>query len=211
MIVDGFGRDELSKCISAIALKDDKKITLAQEGAFTVVTSDNKSENMTMAWAGPTTMIMVPSQGSKEFLQARLDGVSSLKDNEAFVTVAGKANQAAPIWFAGAFKNDSSIAQGLAQLGERPTGLYGSLGLANGLDLDVGVSFESAKAATSILGKVKPFLSIARAQLGVNAALLDKLELATVGADMVMALKLSDVDLETLQALAAPMMSGFGK
>lgn len=211
MIVDGFGRDELSKCISAIALKEGEKITITQEGAFTVVTSDRKNKNMTLAWSGPNTMIMVPESANKEFLQARLDGESSLKENEAFVAAAAKANQTAPIWFAAAFKNNSQIAKSLGQLGQTPAGLYGSLGLATGLDLDVGVIFSDAKAATSTLNKAKPFLALARAKLGANAALLDKLELATAGADMVMSLELSEMDLDTLQAMAGPMLGGFGK
>lgn len=211
LLVQGFEREEMSKCITAMATKQGKKVTLTQDGAFTIVTSDVAEENMTIAWPGGSTMIMVPGKGNKEFLQARMDGKDGLKSNPAFVASAGKANQAAPIWFAASFKKNSPVAQGMSAMGQTPTGLYGSIGLTTGLDFDMGVSFVDAAAATATLNMARPFVGMAKSQLGPNAYLVDKLKMVTEGADMVLSISLTEADLEKLQAMAGPMMGTLGK
>lgn len=211
LLVQGFEREEMSSCITAMAKKDGKKVTLTQEGAFTMVVSEDADENMTIAWPGGNTMIMVPGQGNKEFLQDRMDGKDGLKGNAAFVASAAKAKQSAPIWFAAAFKSGSPVAQGMGAMGQTPTGLYGSVGLTKGLDFDMGVSFADAAAATATLNMAKPFLGMAKSQLGSNADLVDKLKMETAGADLVLSISLSEADLEKLQAMAGPMMGSFGK
>ncbi len=211
LVVQGFERAELTKCISSMAEKEGKKVTVEEEGAFTFVHADAKDENINIAWAGNDTLIMVPEQDDKAYLQARLDGKDSLSANAAFTKAAGKANQAAPIWFAAAFKEGSPAAQGLGQMGSAPSGVFGSIGFTSGLELAVGVSFADEAAAKSTIEMIKPFIGMAKGQLGPNGALLDKLQLVAQGADMMMSMNLSEADLATLQALAGPMMGGLGQ
>src|SRR5690606_18583084 len=48
MLVQGFNREEMSSCITAMSKKDGKKVTVTQDGAFTQVASEDADENMTI-------------------------------------------------------------------------------------------------------------------------------------------------------------------
>ncbi len=208
LIVNGFAREQLTKCVKAMAEKEGEKIELTDEGSFTILVKDDKTT--TIGWVNDTTMIAVPDKNDKEFIQARIDGKDGLKGNAGFDAAAGKANQEAPIWFAANFAEGSPAASGMGAMGAAPKGFYGSVAFSSGVDLNLGVTFADAKSAEETLNMAKPMLGMAKGQLGPAGSLVDKLELATKGADLTVGLKLTDADVDTLKGLAGPMLGGMG-
>ncbi len=188
MIVKGFARKQLTDCATAMAAKEGEKIEIAEEGKFTFITN-KESEKTAIAWVDDTTMLLV-------------------KGNAGFETAAGKAKQSAPIWFAGNFADGSPAASAGGAMGAAPKGFYGSIGFTDGIDFDLGVTFADAKAAEETLNMAKPMLGMAKGQLGPAGDIVDKLQMATKGADMTVGLKLTDADVEKLKALAGPMLGG---
>ncbi len=208
LIVNGFAREQLTKCAKAMAEKEGEKIELTEDGKFTMVVKDDKKT--AIGWIDDKTMIMIPDQGDKEYLTARIEGKDGLKGSAGFETAAGKAKQGAPIWFAGYFADGSPAASGMGAMGAAPKGFYGSIGFSTGVDFDLGVTFADAKSAEETLNMAKPMLGMAKGQLGPAGSLVDKLELATKGEDLTVGLTLTDADIETLKGLAGPMLGGMG-
>ena len=206
MIVNGFAREQLTTCATAMAAKEGKKVEITEEGKFTFITHEDKKT--TIAWVDGTTMLLVPNKDDKAYLEARIAGKDGLKGNAGFETAAGKAKQSAPIWFAGNFAAGSPAATGAGAMGAAPTGFYGSIGFTDGLDFDLGVTFADAKSAEETLNMAKPMLGMAKGQLGPAGDIVDNLKLATKGADMTVGLKLTEADIEKLKALAGPMLGG---
>ncbi len=206
LIAKGIDRATVTKCVKAIAEKEGEKIEITEEGKFTFTVSDG--EKTGMVWLDDTTVLLVPEKSDKEFLQARLDGKDSLKDNAAFAALAGKAKQSEPVWFAGALKDGSPAASGMGAMGEAPKGFYGSVGVSGGIDFNLGLTYADEKTATETLNMVKPMLGMAKGPLGPAADLLDKLKMATSGADLTVALKLTDADIDKLKDSAGSILGG---
>jgi len=206
MIVKGFARKQLTDCAAAMAAKEGEKIEISEEGKFTFITN-KETEKTAIAWVDDTTMLLVPNKDDKAFLEARMAGKDGLS-NAGFKTAAGKAKQSAPIWFAGHFADGSPAASAGGAMGAAPKGFYGSIGFTDGIDFDLGVTFADAKAAEETLNMAKPMLGMAKGSLGPAGDIVDKLEMATKGADMTVGLKLTDADVEKLKALAGPMLGG---
>tara|TARA_R110002096_G_scaffold433381_2_gene651988 strand:- start:29681 stop:30712 length:1032 start_codon:yes stop_codon:yes gene_type:complete len=205
MIVNGFAREQLTTCATAMAAKEGKQVEITEEGKFTIVSHEGKTT--TIAWVDATTMLLVPKKDDKAYLEARMAGKDGLKGNAGFETAAGKANQSAPIWFAGNFAAGSPAGRGVG-MGAAPKGFYGSLGFADGLDFNLGVTFADAKSAEETLNMAKPLLSIGKSKLGPAADIVDNLKLATNGADMTVGLKLTEADIAKLKTLAGPILGG---
>ncbi len=207
MIINGFARKQLTDCATAMAAKEGEKIEITEEGKYTFITNKN-AEKTAIGWVDDTTMLLVPNKDDKAFLEERMAGKNGLKGNAGFETAAGKAKQAAPIWFAGNFADGSPAASGMGAMGAAPKGFYGSIGFTDGIDFDLGVTFADAKSAEETLNMAKPMLGMAKGQLGPAGDIVDKLQMATKGADMTVGLKLTDADVEKLKALAGPMLGG---
>ena len=96
----------------------------------------------------------------------------------------------------------------MGAMGEAPKGFYGSLGVTNGIDFNLGLGYADEKTATDTLNMVKPMLGMVKGRLGPAGDLVDKLKMATSGADLTVALELTSADIEKLKALAGPMLGG---
>ncbi len=206
VIAKGLEREVLNKCTKAMAEKEGEKVEIVEEGNFTIVTGDG--ETTTLMWLDGTTILMAPKNNDKEYLQARFDGKDSLKDNAAFAAVAAKAKQSQPVWFAGLLRDGSPATSTMGAMGDAPKTFYGSVGVTSGINFNLGVGYADEKTATETLNMVKPMLGMAKGQLGPAADLVDKLKMATSGADLTVALELTDADIEKLKALAGPMLGG---
>jgi hypothetical protein len=206
VLVRGLTREPLIKCIKAIAALEKSEVAIADEGSFTTITGKGKDETQGLAWINADTMVLVPGQINKEYLQARIDGKDGLNGNADFGVPAAKANQAAPIWFAGQFGESSKAAKGMGAMGSQPKAVYGSLGFQAGFQLAVGVTFADEKAAAATVAQVKPQLGMAKGFLGPAGSLVDKVEMGNEGADMKVSLSLTEAEVEQLTSMAGAMM-----
>ncbi|MCP4446513.1 MAG: hypothetical protein GY811_14380 [Myxococcales bacterium] len=210
IIVSGFARGKLTECVKKMAKKEGEKIEITEDGKFTFMSGDGPDKKTAIVWISDSTLMLVPNMSDKDYLQARLDGKDGLNGNADFNTAAGKAKQGAPIWFAASFGADSEIAAEMGAMGTAPKALYGSVGFTDGVDFALGVTFADAKSAEDTLNMAKPMLGLAKESLGSAADIVDKLKLATSGADMTVSLKLTDADVNKLKALAGQMLGSLG-
>lgn len=209
LIVRGISRGPLIQCIKAMATLEKAVLEIADEGNFTIITGDKQDKRQAIGWIDDKTMLLVPEKVDKDYLQARLDGKDGLDGNADFKIPAAKANQSAPVWFAGSFGESSQVAKGMASMGDQPKALYGSVGFEAGIQLAVGVTFADEKAAAATLSKIKPMLGQAKVFMGPAAGLIDKVQLATTGADLTFGLNLTEAEVKQLSSTAGAMLPGF--
>lgn len=203
VIVKGLTRGPLIKCIKSLASMEKAEIEVTEDGNFTTVKGKKESDTLGVVWLDDNTLLMVPGKVDKPYLQARYDGKDGLAGNADFLTSAAKANQSAPIWFAGRFDTSSKAAKGMASLGGQPQALYGSIAFNDGIQFALGVTFVDENTAKSTLGTAMSMMGMAKGSMGPMAGLVDKVQLVTKGADLYVTLDMNKEEVDQLSNMAS--------
>jgi len=215
LIVKGVTRAQAEKCMVAFAKKEDKKITITNDGAFMTVTPtktkittttgktvsiEENDVSMIIAWKGDLAI----AGKDKAAVTQQLAGTMGLDTNPLFTAMASKLNGAATITVATAFAKGSKMAQKLVMIGS-PTGLHLSVSITDAISFDVGMQFANEKAATTSLGTIKGFLGMVKGNAGAAAPMIEKLEMAVAGAELSMKLGISPTDLQMMLPMLMQM------
>jgi hypothetical protein len=203
VVVKGLTRGPLIECIKSIAKLEKAVLEVTEEGNFTTLKGGKEGETQGLVWIDDNTLLLVPGQVNKEYLQARLEGRDGLIGNADFIRTASKANQTAPIWFAGSFGPSSKAAKGMAKMGSQPKALYGSVGFTDGIQLAVGVTFDNETAARQTLGQATAMIQMAKGPLKQLAGLVDKVQLSTEKSDLKVSLNMNKQEVDQLSNMAS--------
>jgi hypothetical protein len=95
----------------------------------------------------------------------------------------------------------------MASMGSQPKALYGSVGFSDGIQFSLGVSFADEAAAKATLTQATSMMGMAKGSLGPLANLVDKVQMATDGPDLKIALDMNKEEVDQLSNMAS-MFSG---
>lgn len=208
IIIKGFDREELVKCFAIMAKEEkDKKTTLIDEGNFSTIIEDGEIQQI-LGWVDSKTFLISQDNTDKVFIQARIDGVEGLDTVAAFSTYMAKASKKEAFWFAGIFSAGSDAAKQMAAVGNTPEGVFGSLGIAEGLTFDGGMTFADEKAAAATLKIANTQIEGVKGMPGVGG-LVKNLKMSIKDSDLLFNLILSKAELEQLIGMAK--MMGLGR
>jgi hypothetical protein len=142
--------------------------------------------------------MVVGTQATGAGVKAVVKGTSALKTSAAFVDFYKKTNTNDTLWMI--MNGNSKAFEPLAGMGIKPKAVYGSLNVTKDLTLDLKVRFNTPDEA-------KNLSNMANGQIKAAASMFDKITIAADGADMKVAVLLTDAKLKALMKQFAPMMN----
>lgn len=213
VVVKGnWDEDKISKCATAYGEKKGKKLTVAKDGNITSYTPEN-DKTVNVGWAGNLMVFTSQSmEGDKTYLTEVMKKASTVKDNKAVMDLLGKTDQGATLF--GAFVpppgSDAAGSFGKMTGGkEQLAGAYGTMKLANDLDLNIGLRFGSDADAKTVADKMSKELD--GAKNSPQGAFLNKTTVTTSGSDAIIKVALDEKQLDQISEMAkqmAPMIMG---
>lgn len=193
----GVGKDKVKECLQAYAKKEGEDVEIIEDGQiFGIKGADGKS--MWAAWLDDTTLMTSPgAEDNRAFIEERLKGGGSAKDNATFMAVAGQADSSSTLWMAMNMPPEAGAAMGGMAA---PKQMWLSLSLTKGMKLNLGVRFEKAADAKSMA-------DMANAQMGPMAAdpmvgkFIKKTKIAANGNDIMIDIDLNEQEFTELWAM----------
>jgi hypothetical protein len=199
VVVKGISRQQLTQCAEKMAQKEDKQISVSQEGKFTKVEKDG--ETTWIGWLDDTSMAMSPKM-DKAMLEQRMSGAGGgANANQELMALVARTDQNSGLWLA-MQKPAGAESPG----GVDFKGMFASISLSGGLKLDAGIRQNSPDEASATTKQAKEMLEQAKAQAGAFGKYLSKVEISASDADVLARLSLSDAELQEILAQVGPML-----
>jgi hypothetical protein len=208
VVVHGFSRDEIRTCGEGMAAKKEEEFTATDEGQFSHYKVGD--EELWVAWVGDRTMLTGPrAETDKAWLEARVAGKDGLAaDSGLAQLVESSVDRGAGVWFGMIPSDDSPLGAGMAMTGSQPEAMYGWVAPSDGLAITAGVRFPSAEQAAEVLAQAQTMLQMVKLQAGDLGKFVDKAQMSTNDADMVVSISLSEPELTELVDSVGAMFGG---
>ncbi len=205
VVVAGLNKSAANKCVDDLKAKGEK-VERKDDGALTSYTVDG--EPLWVWWAGDDMLVTSPgAKDSPDKLKALAGGGAKLKDNAEVMGMVGKASTSSMLWAAGAIPDMPEMGMIESQLGGKPSAMYFSIDVPEGLDAKGGFQFADDATAGKVKQNVDTQLAAAKGQPMVGAY-LNGVKVEQSGKDVKIAATLSADDVKTLVSLAK-MAGGF--
>jgi hypothetical protein len=199
VVVSGISRQQLTQCAEKMAQKEDKNISVTQDGKFTKVEKDG--EAMWIGWLDDTTLATSPKM-DKAALEQRMSGAGGgAKANQELMALVAKTDQKAGLWLA---MQKPAGADSPADVDFKA--VFASIDLSGGLKVDAGMRQSSADEAKETTTKAKELLEEVKAQAGDFGKYLSQIEISSDDADVLARMSLSDAELKEILAQVGPML-----
>ncbi len=196
IVAHGVPKAKLVACYDKIVKKRGQSGDVKRDGDVLIV--KQSGGNVAFSFVDDSTaLIVVGKEATKDGSKAIAKGTSALKTSAAFVELYKKTNTADTLWI---IMNGSSKAfDAMASLGIKPKAVYGSLNVTKDLNLDLRVRMKTPAEATNLSKMMNQ-------QVAAAAAMLDKISVTADGADVKIAVLLTDAKLKQLAAQFGGMM-----
>lgn len=151
-------------------------------------------------FAGGSTLVAVLGPtASPEALAAVLRSGAPLRGSPVFTELFGQIQTRRTAWFA--LNGNSQAFDKFAGLGFRPTAVTGSVDLTNGFTGSVRLRLDSEDHARNLVG-------ITQGQLAPLKAMVDEIELASEGADVVLRVGMSEGQVKVIAGIFGGLTAG---
>ena len=153
MVVKGsFGRATVDSCLNAMAAKQGETVTIQNDGA--VASYSDGNQTLWAGWPDDHTIVLGDENHDHAWVEARLAGTDSLRDDDAFIDVLGNVDTSSTAWLA--YMDQSGQLAMLAGTfgGRAPSAVYAWLTVTDSAKGEVGLVFPAegdAKVAANSL------------------------------------------------------------
>jgi hypothetical protein len=201
-MVRGLSRQQVRECAAK-----DTKLTLKEEGNLSHVTLEG--EDRWIAWIDDQTLLVSPDNSSKEYIQARASGKDGLDTNEEMMSLVEETKRTGTLFFAILPVPGSKLAGTLSEMPFGGTkGLFGTVVIQNGLEIDVGSRFKNAELAVASTAKATSTLADAKLKAASTfGKYIDRVVIQTKGRDLRAKVKLSSSELTEVGELFGVLMA----
>jgi hypothetical protein len=208
VVVHGFSRDEIATCGEGVAGLEDEEFNVTDDGKLSHYTVGE--EELWVAWLDDRTLMTGPrAETDKEWLASRASGENGLAADSELASLVEGLDRAAGVWFGMIPADDSPMGGGMAMAGgPQPEAIYGSVAPSDGVSISTGVRFSSADEANEVLTQAQQMLQMVKLQAGDLGKFIDKAEMSTEDADMLVRIALSEQDLTELVDSMGAMFGG---
>lgn len=199
VVAHGTDKGKVLGCVEKYKSEVEKEGgSVTVDGDVVSVTRDGETAALT--FVNDSTMVIgVGANGTPAAVKAAAAGNSTLKSSPAFVDMHGKINTKDSLWLV--MNGNAKPFEQAAAMGFKPTAVFGSLNVTDGLSLDLRIRVESADQATQLA-------TMAKGQLGMAQAMVDKIEVTSDGSDVRMAVAISAQKLQTLVSQFGGALAG---
>jgi hypothetical protein len=215
VVAKGLEREQLKTCGEKLAAKEGKKFVVADEGNMAQYQFDN--DKVWGVWLDKTTLVLAPEK-EKDYVAQRAAGTGGLAPNAEIMGLLKNVDTAATFYLVATA--DAWSGNPATDMMKGAKGLFASIRLGEGLDLDAGMRFDTPANAKTFTDTVNQQLQMAKGQqmppqlAGVTKA-IEKAQIKQNGNDMIVTLKLTAEELKQLgqglqQIGQAFMGSGMG-
>jgi hypothetical protein len=188
IVAHGVPKAKLVACYDKIVKKKGQSGDVKRDGDVLIVKQNGG--NVAFSFVDDSTaLIVVGTQATKDGSKAIAKGTSALKTSAAFVEIYKKTNTADTLWLV--MNGSSKAFDQMAALGIKPKAVFGSLNVTKDLNLDLKIRMKTPAEATN-------FAKMANQQLGMAAAMVDKIAITADGADVKVVVLLTDAKLKQL-------------
>jgi hypothetical protein len=186
---------------------DKAKEAAAKDGTTITVDGDiisvkGKTDNAAFMFVNDNTLVgTLGASGTKAGVKAAAAGGSALKTSAAFVDMYNKINTQDSMWMLA--NGNSKLFDKAGSLGVKPKAVFGSLNVTDGLTVDIHMRLDSPDQATQLA-------NMGKAQAAGAKVYFDKIDITNDGADVRIALGMSNAKLQQLISQFGGMLGSMG-
>ena len=202
IVVHGPEKAKSLACFDKMKAKAAAKGTEITVDGDVVLMKDKNGGNTAFTFVNDTTMVgVIGNNATKDAVLAAAKGVSTLKSSPSFVEMFSKINTGDSIW--GLANGNSPAFSKMGGIGLKPKAIFGSVNVTDGLTLDMRIRTEKPDDA-------KSFVTTMQGQINNPQVkqMFDKLDVSQDGADMKIAVAMSNQKLQQLIQMVGGMMGG---
>ncbi len=195
IVAHGVPKAKLIACYDKMSKLKKPDQDIKRDGDVLLV-HDKNGQNVAFTFVDNTTALMVVgTKATTAGIKAIARGRSALRKSAAFSAIYGKTKTSHTLWLI--MNGNSKAFDSLAGMGIKPKALYGSLNVTKNLHLDLRMQVDSPDQAKTIANMLS-------GQIKAMAAMVDKVNVAASGADVVLTVMLSDAKLKALAKQFGP-------
>ena len=209
VVVSGFSRDEVEACAKGVAEAEGEEFSITADGDLAQYSMGG--DEVWVAWLDDSTLMTGGRADSdKEWLEARASGADGLaEDSPLAQLIEAHVDRTSGVWFGMIPADDSPIGGGMAAAGgSPPEAVYGAVAPGEGLAISAGVRFGSADEAQELLTQSQMMMQGMKMQMGDLGKFVDKLEMSTDDADVLVNISLTEAELTELVEGVGAMFGG---
>jgi hypothetical protein len=198
IVAHGVPKAKLVTCYPKLVADKKADVEITRDGDILIIKEKGKAESAAFTFLDDSTALFAfGTIGTKDGITKIAKGTSALKTSAAFVEFYKKTSTTDTLWMI--MNGNSKAFDQLASMGIKPKAVYGSVNVTKDLNVDMRMRLGSADEAKNLAnmfnGQIKQF-----------AAMFDKIEVKADGADMRVAIMLTDAKLKALAKQFGGMM-----
>jgi hypothetical protein len=209
VVVHGPDKAKVMACADKMKTDKDAKVEVTQDGDVTILKPKSAGPDTPsvafMFTSDDTAVIVVGPKANAAGVKAVAAGTGGLPSSGAFVDMYNRLETEKSLWMLMNGKNKAFAP--LAMAGIKPTHVFGSLDVQDGLNLDLRMRLASPDQATQSATMMKSQLAPAAGMLNI-----DKIDVASDGQDLKLGMMVSKANvpkmLQAMQGLAGSMGGG---
>jgi hypothetical protein len=202
-VVHGIDKGKFNSCLDA--MKDEmtqKGSEVTRDGDVILVKNTKENKTIGMTYTNDTTLLVaIAEQATADMVRKAASTQSTLKTSPPFLDMYSKVKTGDSLW--GLMNGNSKTFEKMGQMGAKPTALFGSVNVTDGLSVDMRMRFAKADEANQVAGAVKQ-------QIGALSKFADKADANVDGSDVHIEIGMSNQKLQSLIQQFGPMLSAFG-
>ena len=211
VVAKGLEREQIKSCGEKLASKEGKKFSVVDEGNLSQY--EMEGEKFWGAWLDGTTVVMSPDK-DKNYVTQRAAGQGGLADSTELMALLKNVDTGATFYLVATA--DAWASSPAKDMMKGAKGLFASVKLTEGLNLDAGLRFDTPENAQAFTTTVQQQLEMAKGQqmppqlAGLSKA-IEKATVKTSGSDTIVQLALTAEELKQLGAVLQQMGAAFGQ
>lgn len=167
-----------SGCLTKLQQEAQKNGETLTIDGDTYTHTSKSGDHAAMRFVGDTTLVVsAGTQGTKEGLAAIAKGGSGLDTSPAFSALIKGLDRSRSMWFA--VNGNMKALQQMAAMGAKPTAVFGTVNITDGVAFDGAMRFSTPDEAQSLLAMSKTMTDNPQVK-----AMFDKLEINANGTDL---------------------------
>jgi len=175
IIIHGLDKQKTMSCPSKFEAEAKKENVVIKVEGDIISANDTDGYGMALTFVGDRALFMIGHQMSAARVKKALSGDGSLASSKAFTDMHAKIDSKATVW---GMVHGKVIAEEIeGTLPAKPSAVYGSVTMNDGISASVRGRFESPAVATEVMTKMKP-------QVDGAAQMVDKAVIGTDGSDV---------------------------
>lgn len=210
VVAKGVSRSQIKTCGEKLSATKGKKFLSTDEGTLTKYEVDN--ETVWGAWLDDSTVVISPDK-DKDFVAKRAAGDAGLADGAEVMGLLKNVDTSATFYVVA---GSAAVAQSPAvAMAPGMKGVFASLKLGEGLDVDAGVRFDTPENAKKIADMAQQQVAALKgqqvpAQMAGIVKIAERAVIKQNGTDVLIQLKLTNQELQEMGAMMQQMGAAFG-